>query len=42
MAIKRKQTGMSKDELLLADLAASFRLFNKTTGKSPRTVEWYR
>ncbi len=41
MAIKRKHSGMSKDEILLADLAASFRLFNKTTGKSPRTVEWY-
>lgn len=41
MAIKRKQAGMSKDNLLLADLAGSFRLFNKTTGKSPRTVDWY-
>lgn len=41
MAIKRKQAGMSKDNLLLADLAASFRLFNKTTGKSPRTADWY-
>lgn len=41
MAIKRKQAGMSKDNLLLADLAASFQLFNKTTGKSPRTADWY-
>ena len=41
MAIKRKQTGMTKDDIPLADLAASFRLFNKTTGKSPRTVDWY-
>ncbi|MCC7364834.1 MAG: tyrosine-type recombinase/integrase [Dehalococcoidia bacterium] len=32
---------MSKDIIPLADLAASFQLFNKTTGKSPRTVEWY-
>ncbi|OAI41072.1 hypothetical protein AYO38_04690 [bacterium SCGC AG-212-C10] len=41
MAIKRKHAGMHKDEIPLADLAASFKLFNKTTGKSPRTVEWY-
>lgn len=41
MAIKRKQAGMTKDNLPLADLAGSFRLFNKTTGKSPRTVDWY-
>jgi len=32
---------MSKEDLLLEDLAASYRLFNKTTGKSLRTVEWY-
>jgi hypothetical protein len=32
---------MSKDNLHFEDSAASYRLFNKTTGKSPRTVDWY-
>jgi hypothetical protein len=32
---------MGKDNLLLADLAGSFRRFKKTTGESLRTADWY-
>jgi len=41
MTTRRRWGQVDKEHIPLAQLAASFEVYNKTVGKSPQTVAWY-
>jgi hypothetical protein len=41
MVRRESRAKMDKGSIAFAKLRQSYMVFNKTTGKSPRTVDWY-